>query len=173
MDTSSSLLLSIVDETTLANAMQAAHDGGLDQAHRSVNVMIFNPWYQDLLALLEQVFLDGADMLDIADVLVKLWVNCHVLRSDCEALSMLVLILDIKHERDAGWILRHHFLQKAHGQMHTFYNQRLIALVKTFNDFPKLFGDQSALLLVPFKSNPIFASILSLFLRYHISCFVC
>ena len=67
--------------------------------------MVFNTWNQDLLTFLEQVFLDGADMLDIAYVLVKSGVDCHVLRSDCEALPMLVLVLDVKHERDAGWIL--------------------------------------------------------------------
>jgi len=72
--------------------------------------MVFDTRYKDLLALLEQVLLDGPNMRDVADVLIELWVNGHVLGAHSKSLTMLILVLDIEDEGNTSWILSHHFL---------------------------------------------------------------
>jgi len=52
VDTSCSFLLRVVDRFSLADVMEATHDGGLDQTDRSVNVVVLQFWYQDLVRLL-------------------------------------------------------------------------------------------------------------------------
>ena len=90
--------------------MQAPHNRGLDEAHRSVNIMILDSRDQNLFTFLQKVLLDGPNVLDVADILVELWIDCHVLRSHSKPLSMLILVLNIKHKGYASWILAHHFL---------------------------------------------------------------
>ena len=53
VDASGALRLDIVDGVTFRNAMQALHNGGLDQADRSVNVVILDARDEDLFTLLE------------------------------------------------------------------------------------------------------------------------
>ena len=172
MYTSRSLLLSIIDEATFADTMQAAHNSSLNEAHRAINVVILDSRNQDLLALLEQVLLDRANVLNVADVLVKLWVYSHVLGADGEALPVLILVLDVKYEWDARWVLRHHFFQKTHRKMHTLNNERLIAFVETVNNFGQLLCNQGRLLLVSFQSDPVLACILAILLRDHVASLV-
>jgi hypothetical protein len=52
VDSSCAFLLGVVDRFSLADVMEASHDGGLDQTDRSVNVVVLQFWYQDLVRLL-------------------------------------------------------------------------------------------------------------------------
>ena len=72
--------------------------------------MVFDTGDQDLLTFLEQVLLDSPNMQDVANVLVELWIDGHVLSSHGEPLTMFVLVLDVEHERNTRWILSHHLL---------------------------------------------------------------
>ena len=71
--------------------------------------MVFDTRNQDLLTFLEQVLLDSPNMQDVANVLVELWVNGHVLSSHGEPLTMFVLVLDVEDKGNTSWILSHHF----------------------------------------------------------------
>ena len=73
--------------------------------------------FAELLTLLEQVLLNCSNVLYVADVLVELRVDGHMLRAYCKALTVLVLVLYIEDEGDARRILAHHFFQEAHGQV--------------------------------------------------------
>ena len=101
--------------------------------------MILDSWDQDFFTFLEEVFLDRSYVLYVIDVLVESRVDCHVFGAHCKSLSMLVLVLNVEDEWDAGWILAHHFLQEAHGQMDTLNDKRLIAPVEMIYHFCKLF----------------------------------
>ena len=118
--------------------METLHDGCLNETNRAINIVILYSWDENLFALFEQVLLDSANMLDIADILVKFRIDSHMLGSDCKSLSMLVLILNIEHKGDTSWIFCHHLLYKAHSKVDTFHNERLIALVKRVYYFRKL-----------------------------------
>ena len=72
--------------------------------------MVFDTGDQDLLTFLEQVLLNGPNMQDVANVLVELWIDGHVLSSHGKSLTMFVLVLDVEHERNTRWILSHHLL---------------------------------------------------------------
>ena len=156
MDACCALLLRIVDELALRDAMQAAHDRCLDQTDRAVHVVILDARNQDFFALLQQVLLNRSDVLNVADVLVELWIDGHVLGANSESLTMLVLVLDVQNERDARWILAHHFLEEAHGQVNAFNDKRLISPIKVINDFCKFFRNKRALLFVSFECDPVF-----------------
>ena len=112
MNASCSLLPRVKHYSSLLNPMETPHDSGLDQAHRPIHVVILNSRDQNFLSLLHQVVLDSAYMLNTADVLVEFRVNRHVLGSNSEALAMLVLILDVEHERYAGWVPSQHLLEE-------------------------------------------------------------
>lgn len=123
VDSGRTLLLRIVDRLALAKAMQAAHDGRLDQTHRSVNVVVLELWDQHLIGLLDQVILDRADVLNVLDVFIKARINRHVLGPDCEPLAMLLSAPDVQNERNQVLVLSHHLLQKGYRQVHAFNNK--------------------------------------------------
>lgn len=83
--------------------------------------MVFDPRNEDFFTFFEQVFLDRPNMLNIADVLVKSRINSHVLSSDSEPFSMLVLVLDVEYKRDAGRVLGHHLFEEAWRQVHSLH----------------------------------------------------
>lgn len=56
-------------------------------------------------------------MLNVADVFVETRVNRHVFGSHGESFTMLVLVLDVKNERDAGRVSAHHLLHEVHRQV--------------------------------------------------------
>ena len=80
-------------------------------------------------------------MLNIADILIEFWIDCHVFGTDSEALPVLVLILDVKNEGNASRILRHHFFEETHCQVNTLDNQRLVPLIKGIDHLCKFFRD--------------------------------
>ena len=125
-----SLLLGIIDKASLRYSVQTPHDRRLNQTHRPVNVVVLDSWDQNFFGLFEQILLDGADVLDIADVLVEARIDGHVLRSHSEPLSMFVFVFDVEHKRDACRVLAHHFFQKTHGQVHTLHDKTLVPLVE-------------------------------------------
>lgn len=154
MDTCGSLLLSVVDTAAFRDTVQTAHDSGLDKADRPIDVVVLDARHKHLFALLEQVLLNSADVLNVADVLVESWVNGHVFGTHGESLPMLVLVFDIENEGDAGWILAHHLFEEPSRQVDPFNDQRLVALVKRVYHFGELFGDQRALLLIALERRP-------------------
>ena len=95
MDSSCPFLLGIVHEVAFGDSMQATHNSSLDQTHRPIDVMIFDPWNQDLLTFFHKVVLDRPDVLYVADILIKPRVNGHVLGSHSKPLTMLVLIFNV------------------------------------------------------------------------------
>ena len=123
--------------------------------------MVLDPRYENFFTFLQQVFLDRPNMLNVADVLVKSWINSHVLCPDSEPLPMLVLVLDVKDERDAGRVLGHHLFEETWCQVHYFHYKGFVALVKGVNHLGKFFGDQRTLLFVAFESHPRLAGILA------------
>ena len=167
-----SLLLLIVYEATFRNTMKTAHNSCLDQTDRAINIMVLDAWDQNLFSLLKQVFLDCTNMLNVTDVFIKAWVYSHMLCTNSESLAVLVLILYKKNKRNTSWISTHHILHKIHRQMNTFDNKWLVTLVKHIYNFSEFFCDESALLFVSLERNPVFARIMSLFLRNCISCFI-
>ena len=152
--------------------MEAAHDRGLDKTHRPVHVVVLNSWNQNLLALLKQVLLDRSDVLNVADVLVEARVDGHMFGSHREAFSVLVLVLYIEHERDAGRVLGHHLFQEAGREVDSFDDKGFIALVEGFDDFGDLLGDQGALLLVALQGDPALGRVLPFFLEHGAAGFV-
>ena len=112
MDSCCSFLACIKHDTSFLNPVQTSHDRCLYQTHGSIYVVVLYAWDQHLLCLLHEVVLDGADVLDIADVLVELWVDGHVFGTHGKPLPMLVLVLDVEHEWYACWVLGHHLFQE-------------------------------------------------------------
>ena len=44
--------------------MQAAHDGGLYETNRSINVVVLYPWHQNFFTFLDKVILNGSYAFD-------------------------------------------------------------------------------------------------------------
>lgn len=140
--------------------MQTFHNCRLNQAHRSIYIMVFNLRNQHLTSLLNQVVLYCSYVCDVFDVLIKLWVNCHLLCTDCKSFSMFLSASDVKNERNTIWVFSHHFFQKMNRQVNTFHNQWFISLLVDFNYFWQFFLHQCGLLLVAGKSNPTYWGLL-------------
>ena len=81
-------------------------------------------------------------MLNIADILIEFRINGHVFGPDSKAFTVLVLILDVKNEWNASWILGHHFFEETHCQVDTLDNQRFVPLIKRIDHLCKLFRDK-------------------------------
>ena len=146
--------------------METSHDGGLDHAHRSVNVVVLYTGDKHLFGLLDYVVLDGPDVLDVTDVFIEARIDCHMFGTNGKSLPMLVLILDVETKGYACRILCHHLLEEADSQVDTFHDNRLVPLVEVIDDFCQLLSYKSTLLFVSFKGDPILRCVLSLFLRY-------
>ena len=116
--------------------------------------MVLDARYEHFFAFLQQIFLNGSDVLNITDILVESRINGHVLGTHCKALSMLILVFDIENEGNAGGILGHHLFEKASRQVNPFNDERLVALVKGVDYFGKFFGDQRALIFIAFERSP-------------------
>ena len=172
VNTSCTLLLGVVDNLALWDSMETAHDCCLDKTDWAIYIMVFDTGDQDLLAFLEQVLLDSPNMQDVANVLVELWVNGHVLSSHGKSLTVFVLVLDVEHERNTRWILGHHFFQEAHSEMHSFDNQWFIPLVKRVDDLGQFFVHQWALSLIAFERDPTLRCIMPFLGWHYIACLI-
>lgn len=75
--------------------METFHNRRLNQAHRSVNVVVLDFRNQYLPSLLNQIVLDCPDVSDVFDVLVELWVDSHLFGTDCKSFSMFLSASDI------------------------------------------------------------------------------
>ena len=69
------------------------------------------------------MFLNSSDTLDIFNILIKIRVDRHALRSHGKTFFMFVLICDANHKRDTRRILFHHFKHETNSQMNPFDNQ--------------------------------------------------
>ena len=123
MDARRALLLHVVDGFVVVDPMQTSHDRGLNQAHRSVHVVVLQFGNEYFVGLLDEVLLDCSDALNVLDVLVELWINRHVLCAHCKPFAMLIRASNIKHERNYISVLAHHFLEKCDGQVHALNDQ--------------------------------------------------
>ena len=81
----------------------------MDKTDRSIDIMVLQLGNKDFASLLDEVVLDGPNVLNILDVFVEARVNRHVFRSHCKSLAMFLLAFYVEDKRNAIWILRHHF----------------------------------------------------------------
>jgi hypothetical protein len=88
--------------------METFHYRCLNQAHRSINIVVFNLRNQYLASLLDQIVLYCSYVCNVFDVLVKLWVDSHLLGTDCKSFSMFLSASDIENERNTIWVFGHH-----------------------------------------------------------------
>ena len=68
-------------------------------------------------------------MLYVTNILVELRVDGHVFGADSEPFAVLILVLYVENKGNACRVLGHHFFYKAHRQVHSLDNQRLVSLV--------------------------------------------
>lgn len=141
--------------------METFHNRCLNQAHRSIYVVVLNLRNQYLPSLLNQIVLNCPDVTNVFYVLVELWVDSHLLGTDCKSLSMFLGTSDVKNERNTVRVFGHHFFQKMNRQVNTFHHEWLISLLIDLNYFCQFFLHQCSLLFVACKCNPTYWGFLS------------
>jgi hypothetical protein len=92
MHNDSLLSLDIEYLCTFSYLSETADNGSVNEPNRLVNVRVINAWNQCSFGLLDKIFLDCSNALNILDILIELRVYCHMLSSYSETFFMFVFI---------------------------------------------------------------------------------
>lgn len=112
--------------------MQTPHDRSLNHADRPIHIVVLDPGDEGFLGVFYQKLLDLSYVLETGDVLVELGVDRHQLGPHCKSLSVLVLRLDMQHERNACWKPGHLLLQVLHVEVNALNDDGFIPPICTF-----------------------------------------
>lgn len=141
----------IVKFVALYDFMKAAHHSGLDQADRSIHIVVLNARNQHLFRILDQPILDSPDLLQTWDIFVESRVDCHVFCPYSEPLTMLMLRLYVKNEWNTWGVLWHYFLKEFNVQVHPLDHNWLIASISSLDYFFQFSLNQLWLLFIAFN----------------------
>ena len=94
------------------------------------------------------MLLDCTDASHVLYILVKFWIDSHVLSTDSKSLFVLVFVCDAYYKWDTGRIFLHNFKHEPYCQMYTFNHEWLIPFLEIVDYLFKFVLNLGALNLI-------------------------